>query len=56
MADLIQIVGGLAFVAIMVGVPLSILRSLDEMKASQKRLEAHMEELAKRLDEEKALR
>ena len=51
--DTIEIIigfaGGLAAVGILVGVPLSILRSLDEIKAGQRRAETQLAELEARL-------
>ena len=48
----LYIAGAIAFFGIMVGVPLSILRSLDEIKGSQRRLEARLGELESRLAEQ----
>jgi hypothetical protein len=48
--EAIVIVGGMIIgVGIAVGVPLSMLRSLDEIKASQRRLESRLAELEARL-------
>jgi hypothetical protein len=44
-----QIAGAIAFFGLIVGVPLSVLRSLDEIKASQRRLESRFSELEARL-------
>ena len=52
MGDFLGIAGMIAFFAIVVGVPLSVLRSLDEIKASQKRIEARLAELETRRPEE----
>jgi hypothetical protein len=47
----LYIAGAIAFVGILVGVPLSILRSLDEVKESQRRIEARLSQLDARLTE-----
>jgi len=49
MEGFLPIVGMMAFLGLVVGVPLSILRSLDEIKASQQRLEVRLEEIEARL-------
>ena len=51
MEGFLYIAGAIAFVGIMVGIPLSILWSLDEIKASQRRLETRLAELESRLTE-----
>ena len=52
MEGLLKIAGLFALLGIVVGVPLSILRSLDEIKASQRRLELRLTELEARLAEQ----
>ena len=47
---MLGIAGTLAGVAIFVGVPLSMLRSLDEIKAGQRRLEARLAAIEASLD------
>ena len=54
MEAFISIAGTIAAAAILVGVPLSILRSLDEIKASQRRIEVRLMELEARRDREHA--
>jgi hypothetical protein len=49
---LLPIAGTIAFIGIVVGVPLSVLRSLDEIKASQRRIEARLSEVESRLREQ----
>jgi hypothetical protein len=49
--EFLYIAGTIAFVGILVGVPLSILRSLEEIKVSQRRLEARLSQLEARLTE-----
>jgi hypothetical protein len=49
---LLGIAGAIAFAGIVVGVPLSILRSLDEIKAGQRRIEARLTEFEARAVEQ----
>ena len=45
MEAFLYIAGAIAFIGIVVGVPLSILRSLDELKAGQRRIESRLSRL-----------
>ena len=47
----LQLAATLGLIGIMIGVPLSILRSLDEIKASQRRIETQLAELEAHLAE-----
>lgn len=55
MEAVLGMIGMLAVAGIVVGVPLSILRSLDEVKAGQRRLESRLAELEARLSEQQSL-
>ena len=46
METLAGIVGPIVLLVLVTVVPLAILRSLDEIKASQRRIEAHLSDLA----------
>lgn len=52
MEAVLGMVGMIALAGIIVGVPLAILRSLDEVKAGQRRLESRLAELEARLAEQ----
>lgn len=52
MEIILGIAGMLAVAGIVVGVPLAILRSLDEIKAGQRRVEARLTEFEARLAEQ----
>lgn len=56
MEALIGFAGVLAGIAIFVGVPLSILRSLDEIKAGQRRLEERLAAIERALELDDSLR
>ena len=49
MEIVLGLVGMVAFTGIIVGVPLSMLRSLDEIKAGQRRLESRLAKFEERL-------
>jgi hypothetical protein len=51
MEGILYIAGSLAFFGLLVGVPLSILRSLDAIKASLQRIETRLDVLEERARE-----